>query len=88
MPASRHEPRVRCAGIGLGLGLGLGLENEGIPQAEHSSRKIARDTVARYLAVADEMKLARDREPTEAEVHEVAQRVASVVCANVGHTNW
>ncbi len=49
--------------------------------AEHSSRKIARDTgtdrntVARYLAVADEMKLARDREPTEAEVHEVAQRV-------------
>ncbi len=28
MPASRHEPRVRCAGIGLGLGL----ENERIPQ--------------------------------------------------------
>jgi len=49
--------------------------------AGQSSRKIARDTgtdrgtVARYVAVAEEVGLARDREPTEGEVHEVAQRV-------------
>jgi transposase len=49
--------------------------------AGQSNRKIALDasadrgTVARYVAVAEQMGLARDREPTEIEVHEVAQRV-------------
>ena len=49
--------------------------------AGQSNRKIARDTgtdrgtVARYVAVAEQLALPRDREPTEDEVHEVAQRV-------------
>lgn len=49
--------------------------------AGHSNRRIAREastdrgTVARYVAVAEQMALGRDREPTEAEVHELAQRV-------------
>ena len=51
--------------------------------ARHSSRKIARETgtdrgtVARYVAVAEQLGLTRDCEPSEAEVHEVAQRVQS-----------
>src|SRR5436190_87858 len=49
--------------------------------AGHSNRRIARetgidrDTAARYVAVARELALPNDRELTEAEVHEVAQRV-------------
>ena len=49
--------------------------------AGQSNRKIARDTgtdrgtVSRYVAVAEQLALPRDREPTEDEVHEVAQRV-------------
>lgn len=49
--------------------------------AGHSNRKIAlatgadRATVARYVTVATEMALPRDRELDEAEIHEVAQRV-------------
>ncbi len=49
--------------------------------AGHSNRKIARETcadrgtVARYTAIATELALPRDRELSEAEVHEVAQRV-------------
>lgn len=49
--------------------------------AGHSCRRIAfdtgadRGTVARYLAVAEEIALPRDRDPTEGEIHEVAQRV-------------
>src|SRR5258706_9665635 len=49
--------------------------------AGHSNRKIARETcadrgtVARYTAIATELALRRDRELSEAEVHEVAQRV-------------
>src|SRR5713101_6517295 len=49
--------------------------------AGHSNRRIARetgidrDTAARYVAVAKELALPNDRELTEAEVHEVAQRV-------------
>ena len=46
--------------------------------AGQSNRKIARDTgtdrgtVSRYVAVAEQLALSRDREPTEDEVHEVA----------------
>lgn len=49
--------------------------------AGQGTRKIARETgagrgtVARYVAAAEELKLPRDREPTEGEVHDVAQRV-------------
>jgi transposase len=49
--------------------------------AGQSNRMIARDastdrgTVARYVAVAEQIGLTRDREPTDDEVHEVAQRV-------------
>ena len=49
--------------------------------AGHSNRKIARetgtdrDTASRYIAVAEQLALPRDRELSEAEVHEVAQRV-------------
>lgn len=49
--------------------------------AGHSMRKIARETgtdrgtVARYVAVAEALPLPRDRAFTEAEMHEVAQRV-------------
>jgi transposase len=49
--------------------------------AGHSNRKIARDTgadratVTRYITVATEMELPRDRELDEAEIQEVAQRV-------------
>lgn len=49
--------------------------------ARQSNRKIERDTgtdrgtVARYVDIAAQMQLPRDREPTEAEVHEVARRV-------------
>lgn len=49
--------------------------------AGHSDRKIARETgadrktVARYTAVGKELALARDREPTDEEVHEVGRRV-------------
>jgi transposase len=49
--------------------------------AGQSARKIARDTgadrktVARYLAVATELGLARETEWTEATLHEIAQRV-------------
>src|SRR5579871_567204 len=51
--------------------------------AGQSIRRIARDTgtdrgtVARYVAVAEQVGLTREREPTEGEVHEVAQRVQS-----------
>jgi transposase len=51
--------------------------------AGHSIRKIARETgtdrgtATRYIAVAEQLALTRDREPSEAEVHEVAQRVQS-----------
>ncbi len=51
--------------------------------AGHSNRKIARDTgtdrgtVARYTAIATELALPRDREVSDAEIHEVAQRVQS-----------
>jgi transposase len=49
--------------------------------AGHSDRKIARETgadrktVGRYVEVAEELALARDRKPTDEEVHEVGQRV-------------
>src|SRR5262245_1891106 len=49
--------------------------------AGQSSRKIARETgtdrktVGRYIAVASELGLGRESEWTEAQVHEVAQRV-------------
>lgn len=49
--------------------------------AGQSKRKIARETgtdrgtIGRYVAVAKEMGLARDRELSDAEVHEVARRV-------------
>jgi transposase len=49
--------------------------------AGHSNRKIARETgtdrgtATRYTAVAEQMALPRDRELSEAEVHEVAQRI-------------
>lgn len=49
--------------------------------AGHSKRKIARDalldrgTVGRYIAIAEELGLPRDRELTDAEIHEVAERV-------------
>src|SRR5947207_13849570 len=49
--------------------------------AGHSNRRIAqetgiaRDTAARYVAVAKELALPNDRELTEAEVHEAAQPV-------------
>ena len=49
--------------------------------AGHSNRKIARetgtdrDTASRYIAVAEQLMLPRDRELSEAEIHEVAQRV-------------
>jgi transposase len=49
--------------------------------AGHSNRKISRETatdratVARYIAVAKQLGLPPDRELTEGEVHEVAQRI-------------
>jgi len=49
--------------------------------AGHSNRKIARetgtdrDTASRYIAIAEQLTLPRDRELSEAEIHEVAQRV-------------
>lgn len=49
--------------------------------AGHSNRKIARETgtdrgtATRYIAVAEHLALPRDRELSEEEVHEVAQRV-------------
>ncbi len=49
--------------------------------AQHSNRSIARGarldraTVARYVAIAEQLALPRDRDLTEAEIHEVAQRV-------------
>jgi transposase len=49
--------------------------------AGHGDRKIARETgidrktVARYFAVAKQLELPRDRELTDDEIHEVAQRV-------------
>jgi transposase len=49
--------------------------------AGQSNRRIARDaladrgTVARYVAIAEQLGLPRDRELTEAEIHEVAQRI-------------
>jgi transposase len=49
--------------------------------AGHSQRRVARDTgtdrstAARYIAVAEQLGLPRDRELTEEEIHEVAQRV-------------
>jgi len=49
--------------------------------AGHGARKIARETgadrgtVGRYVAAAEELKLSRDRELSEGEVDEVAQRV-------------
>lgn len=49
--------------------------------AGHSTRKIARETgtdratASRYLVVAEQLALPRDRELSEAEIHEVAQRV-------------
>jgi len=49
--------------------------------AGHSNRKIAHDTgadrgtVSRYVAVAQAIGLGRDRDPSDDEVHEVAQRV-------------
>lgn len=49
--------------------------------AGHSDRKIAREagtdrkTVSRYTALAKQLGLARDRAPSDQEVHEVAQRV-------------
>ena len=52
-------------------------------QAEQSVRQIGRETgidrktVGRYLSTATELALPRDRELTEAEVHEVAQREQS-----------
>ena len=49
--------------------------------AGHSHRKIAhetgagRGTTSRYIAVAEQLALPRDRELSDAEIHEVAQRV-------------
>ena len=49
--------------------------------AGHSNRKIARETgtdrgtATRYITVAEQLSLPRDRELSEAEIHEVAQRV-------------
>ncbi len=49
--------------------------------AGHSNRKIARETgtdrgtATRYITVAEQLGLPRDRELTEGEIHEVAQRV-------------
>ena len=51
--------------------------------AGHSNRKIARETgadrgtVSRYAAIAERLGLARDREPSDDEVHEVAQCIQS-----------
>ena len=53
--------------------------------AGQSQRKIGRETgtdrgtVARYVAIAEELKLPRGREPSDAEVHEVAQRIQEIV---------
>jgi len=50
-------------------------------RAGHSNRRIARetgidrDTAGRYIAIAKELALPSDRDLTEAEVHEIAQRV-------------
>jgi transposase len=49
--------------------------------AGHGNRKIERETgtdrgtAARYIAMAEQMSLPRDRELSEAEIHEVAQRI-------------
>ena len=49
--------------------------------AGHSMRKISRETgtdrgtAGRYIAIAEQLALPRDRELSEAEIHEVAQRV-------------
>ena len=49
--------------------------------AGHSNRKIERETgtdrgtAARYVAIAEQLALPRDRELTDAEIHEVAQRI-------------
>lgn len=49
--------------------------------AGHSNRKIARETgtdrgtTTRYIAIAEQLALPRDRELSDAEIHEVAQRV-------------
>jgi hypothetical protein len=49
--------------------------------AGHSNRKIARetgtdrDTAGRYIAVAEQLTLPRNRELSEVDIHEVAQRV-------------
>ena len=49
--------------------------------AGHSMRKISRETgtdrgtAGRYIAIAEQLALARDSELSEAEIHEVAQRV-------------
>ena len=49
--------------------------------AGHSNRKIARETgtdrgtTTRYIAIAEQLALPRDRELSDAEVHEVAQRI-------------
>ena len=49
--------------------------------AGHSQRKIARETgtdrgtATRYITIAEQLSLPRDRELTEDEIHEVAQRV-------------
>jgi transposase len=51
--------------------------------AGHSSRKIARETgtdrgtATRYIAMAERLSLPRDRELSEAEIHEVAQCIQS-----------
>ena len=49
--------------------------------AGHSNRKIERETgndrgtAARYISVAERLTLPRDRELSDAEIHEVAQRI-------------
>ncbi len=79
MPARRHEPRVRCAGIGLGLGLGL--ENEGIPQT--LTPMLTRDLLSWGVDDADAGPLAGAVGPATAEDHAPATAPTRALDAGV-----
>src|SRR4051794_27794092 len=57
--------------------------------AGHSGRQVARETgfdrktVGRYFAAAEALSLSREREPTEEEVHAVAERVQARPAADL-----